>query len=148
MYLQGCTDIFQMFFIFQMYFSPLLSYIPFYFLNNSCFNILRVDSGKLGNINLRLTPSAKVISHLSPTLVSCHVVRTASFSHSLSPNWLHEQGHLSHPQPHCSNGSNEIREDDSHWCNLCWKSDEHVRTDAMLNRMNINCYLFLILSRK
>lgn len=129
-------------------FSSLLSYIPFYFLNNSCFKILRVDSGKWGNINLRLTPSAKVISHLSSTLASCHVMRTASLSHSLSPNWLHDRCHLSRPQPHCSNAAKEIREDDSRWCNLCWKSDEHVWTDAMLNRMNINCYSFLIPSRK
>lgn len=94
-------------------FSPLLSYTPFYFLNNSCFKILRVVSGKWGNINLRLTPSVKVISHLSPTFRSCHVMRTASLSHSLPPNWLHDWGHLSRPQLHCSNGANEIREDES-----------------------------------
>lgn len=66
-------------------FPLLLSYVPFLFLNNSCFKILRVDSGERENINLRPTPSVKVISHLSPTLASCHVTRTASLAHSLSP---------------------------------------------------------------
>lgn len=49
-------------------------------MNNSCFKILRVDSGKGGNINLRLTPSVKVISQPSQTLALCHVTRTTSFS--------------------------------------------------------------------
>lgn len=65
-------------------FPFLLSYIPFWFLNKSFFKILRVDSGVRENINLRLTPSVKVISHLSPTLASCHVTKTASLSHSLA----------------------------------------------------------------
>lgn len=112
-------------------FPFLLSYISFLFLNNSCFKILRVDSGERENINLRPTPSVKVISHLSPTLASCHVTKTASLSRSLSPNCLHYHGHLACPQPHCSNGANAIKKD-SCWCNLFWKSDERMWTDDML----------------
>ncbi len=59
-------------------------------MNNSCFKILRVDSGNGGNINLRLTPSVKVISQPSPTLALCHVTSTGllflTSSHSLSPS--------------------------------------------------------------
>lgn len=48
-------------------------------MNNSCFKILRVDSGKGGrNINLRLTPSVKVISQPSLTLALRHVTRIQS----------------------------------------------------------------------
>lgn len=110
-------------------FPVLLSSVPFSFLNNACFKSLRVDSGERENINLRSTPSVKVISHLSPTLAPCHVTRTASLS---LPNCLLYQGHLTRPQPHCSNGANAITEGDSCWCHLFWKSDECMWTDAML----------------
>lgn len=127
-----------------------LSSVPFKFPNNSCFKILRADSGKRGNINLTLTPSAKVISHLSPTLASCHVTRTCSLSPSsvlalsLPPNRLHYRGHAVRPQPHCSNETNGRTP--PHWCNLFWKSNDCMWTDATLKSMNSSWYLPLIQS--
>lgn len=117
-------------------FPLLLSYVPFSSLNNSCFKILRVDSGERGNINLRPTPCRAQWK----SLVICHPPWSRAMSRgpprSLTPSLSLPQlpplqGHLARPQPHCSNGANAIKED-SCWCNLFWKSDERLWTDAML----------------
>lgn len=72
------AQFFQMFVFFPHCFPT----SPFTFRITLALRYWWVDSGKWENINLRLTPSGKVISHLSPTLPSCHVMRTASLSHS------------------------------------------------------------------
>lgn len=92
-----------------------------------------------GNINLRLTPSVKVISQPSPTLALCHVMR---FALSLSPAFLSlprsrppclpNEGYLARLQPHSSNGANEI-EEDSCWCSQFVGSGIHTHTDNVYN---------------
>lgn len=117
--------------------SYLTCFPTFSSLNNSCFKILRVDSGERGNINLRPTPYRPQWK----SLVICHPPWPRAMSrgppHSLTlslclPQLPPLQGHLARPQPYCSNGANAIKEEDSCWCNLFWKSDECLWTDAML----------------
>lgn len=91
-------------------------------------------------LNLRLTPSAEVVSHPSPTLALSHVTKAVLLSIALFPLCLHYQGYLAHPQPHSSNGVNVIRR--IHLDGTCFVSQmthtyTRTHTQSVYNTSNI-----------